>query len=139
MTDDATTPRPKRKQEGRGRGPAPIRPPNALIIEALQKSSGFVLQAANRLKVDRMTLTRWIAADPDLQAAQAESKQALADIAESAFVQRALDKHDAASQSFLPILLRNLGRSAPPPPSAAPSAAPVVIHISPYRKRDGDE
>lgn len=135
MTDTPDTPKRRRGQ----RGPKAVRPPNAVITEALRASSGLILPAAKRIKVERHVLARWVAEDPELQAVQAESKEALADVAESAFIQRALDKSDPASQNFLMLLLRNLGRSAPPPPSAAPSAAPVVIHISPYRKRDGDE
>ncbi|MCK5610602.1 hypothetical protein KAR91_52505 [Candidatus Pacearchaeota archaeon] len=53
------------------------------IIEALESNSGFMKQAADALKINRVTLWKYISASPALTEAAEQVKESLIDLAES--------------------------------------------------------
>jgi len=63
------------------------KPPNAIIIDALQRNGGVIIATAKALNINRVTLWKWLKKYPVLKDAQIQAEESMIDMAESKLFQ----------------------------------------------------
>lgn len=87
------------------------KPTKKIIQAAIIKHNGFVVNAADELKVNRNTLSKWIKQDESLQATVSEARESMKDKAEAQLLKNILDGKETSLIFYLKCIAKDRGYS----------------------------